>query len=656
MTEFSGIDPKALKGMISSFSADKETLHGAYNAYFFRFGEHGLDTSPLTKLNAIAGWMDDQMAGLNRRYGLALGLEHGGNISHVVKVPEPVISTAQARKQAQALAKQLNSITELNGEGGSKMHDIAQQLAAHEDDPDYCAAFYGALKPPGLAQNLPSLLAATGSKTAPKDLEVYSKALGAASRDPFPAPGFDKVKKLFTTAVPKGAYPAGWDRMAMMHYGDFDSKFLADATRASVLDQVAKDPDQDFRGTITDARQLGLPQDTVALALDALGNNGQAAFTALAQMGDPKNPDLQGHLNGLFKYAQWDPDVQNGLGAAIDAGSGVSGHLDSDGNWHADPEKHDDYQSTFAYCAMLAAGNNADEIDKYFDGVSKQDLGRLAASYPAELTASGSGLSQGVTDSMLGVPAEWNAIPGVNPAFILGPDDTYKFLKTFAGDDSYTAPYDEAMGKFQHDVLVKAAQEDAKAVNAGKNDPNHYYDAAQAFGNIGRFEYNAEMKVRGDMDESDEATREGLKRLVILGSELAGEPELGAAATLGWRAGMFAAKEYGGEAFVDQGTERTDGVKDKDYEMIMQSHYTMTSTLLEGGWKPDEPLPADLKGPDGKLKSYEELAKDNQLDTFDDWVNEQRNGSESLWHKQSLASSLINTAEADNVSHEVDGE
>ncbi|SEG41422.1 hypothetical protein SAMN05216223_10547 [Actinacidiphila yanglinensis] len=665
MTEFSGIDPLALKGMISSFSTDKESLHGAYNSYFYRFGQHGLDTAALTSLNTIATWMDDQVPGLKRRYTLAVGLEHGGDLKTVVQVPEPVISSAAAQKQAQDLAKQLASVKELDGKGGDQYHQIALELAKHQDDPDYCSAFYAALKPPNLAVSMPSLLAATGSKTAPKDLEAFSKALGEATRAPYPAAGFDKVKALYTTAVPKGDYGAGWDRMAMMQYGDFDSTFAAAATRAAVLDQLAKDPNQDFRGTMTNAQQLGLPQDTVAMALGVLGNNGPAAFTAIAQMGDPKNPDLQGHLDALFKYAKWDSDVQTNLGKAVDAGAGVTGHTDAQGNWHADPEKHDDYQSTFAYCAMLAAGNNADEVDKYFDGWAKQDMGRLAASYPAEMTAGGNDLNQNVTESMLGVPADYTNIPGVNPAFTLSSADTYKFLKTFAGDDSYTAPYDEVMGNFQHDILVKCAQEDAKAVQAGKADPQHYDIASLAFGNTGRLQYDAEMKVRGDMDASDEANREGLKRLIILGSEVAGEPEMGYGATLAWRVFSFSAKEYGGAAYVDHGEERTEGVNDKNYEMLMQTRYNMTSTLLEGGWQQSTPLPDDLKGPDGKLKPFEELAKDNDLDSFNDWVNEQRtvpghdgdpsSPTGSLQQKQAIAGGLMDTSQADGVAHEVDG-
>ncbi|WP_433891014.1 hypothetical protein [Streptomyces sp. CA-111067] len=652
--DFSGIDPLALHTMMASFSTDKETLHGAYNSYFYRFSEYGLDTQPLSGLSSVALWMDDQLPGLKRRYSLAMGLERGGDFKHVVQVPEPVISTTEARKEAKQLATQMSSITRLDGDAGDQFHTIALDLAAHKDDPEFCAAFYGSLDPRTRAQDLPSLLPATGSKTAADDLVIYSKALGSATRDPYPDPGFDQVKKLYTTPVPKTEYQAGWNRAAMMHFGDFDTKFLASATRASVLDQVAKDKDQDFSGSLTDSIALGLPQDTVALALSDLDHDGTAAYTAFSQMGDPKHPDLQTNLDTLFQYAKADPDAQDGLTRAVNAGAGVKGHTDSAGDWHVDPESHDDYQNAFAMAAMIAAGRNRNEINASYDGTSKMDLGRLAASYPNELFSGGNGLNSNIKQSTLGVPTDYTDIPGVTPSFVLSPEDTYSFLETFAGDDSSTAPYDEVMGSLQHTVLIKCAQVDNAAVRAGKQDPQHYEDAAQGFGTVQRMQYEAEIKVRGDKDAMDEATRENQKRLLILGGELAGEPELNFALRQGWRAGMFTVKEFGGSAYVDSGVERTEGVEDKNYEMLMQTRYTMTSTLLDGGWKVTTPLPDDLRGPDGKLKPYEELAKDKKLDDFDDWVNEQRGGPEALQHKQSIAGSLLNNNAADLIAHEVD--
>jgi hypothetical protein len=303
---------------------------------------------------------------------------------------------------------------------------------------------------------------------------------------------------------------------------------------------------------------------------------------------------------------------------------------------------------------MLAAGSESGAVNKYFNGAFKRDMGRLAASYPQEMLSSGNGLNQDITDSLLGVPTDYTSIPGINPSFVLSGSDAYKFLKTFAGSDSYSAPYDEVMGSLQQGTLVKCARADSQALRAGKQDPENYENAAEAFGNIQRLQYDSEMKIRGDMDASDEANREALKRLVFLGTELAGEPEMGFAAKVSWRTGMWAVKEFGGDAFVDWGPERTEGVEDRNYEMLAQTRYTMTSTLLEGGWKATTPLPEDLRGPDGKLASFEELARDGKLQDFDDWVNEQRGGAVSLQQKQAHASGLMDTAQADGVAHAVD--
>jgi hypothetical protein len=650
--EFSGIDPKALNGMIGSFKNDKEQLRQGVSSIKSRFARHGIDTQPLTELLAICGWLDDQLPMLKRRQGLAAAMDKDPTRIHMVQVPEPVITSSQAQSDGKSLADEFNKNTSGDTAAGLKYRAMAQELAAHKDDPDYCSAFYANLDPPIQAENLPSLLASTGSPTAGDDLKIFSEALGTAFSATYPAPGLDKVKNLYLAPVPKGAYAMGWDRAAMLRFGQFSSDFLAKATRANVLDQLAKDKNQDFRGSAEDAKALGLPQDTVALSLADLGNNGRAAFDAIAQMGDPQNPDLEGHLKLLMQYGHWDSDVQTALGQAIDAGAGVRGHTDTDGVWHADATQHGEYENVFAYTAILAAGHS--DV-RNFDGLFKQDMGRMAASYAPEMLTGGHNVDENIGDSSLGQPVPYDPIPGLDPGFYLNPGDTYRFLKTFSDDDTMTAPFDESMGKLQHDVLVSAAKFDHDAIAAGKQDPRSYDFAAKALGNTQRLEYKAEMKIRGEMDESEKLFKEHLKQAAILVSEVAGEPELPAAWALAWRGGMFAAKEFGGGAYVESGPERTEKVDERNFEMVVQARYTMASTLVDGGWS-TTPIPDDLKGEDGKLKPFEELVEQHKLEAFNDWANEQREGAVPFHTKQVLSAGELSNQDADVFVSEVDGE
>lgn len=654
MGDFSGIDPKRLHSMINSFGRDKGQLRSSASWIKSSFERLGIDTAPLTELLSLSRWADDQQPMLKRRQGLAAALEraHPELHSAMVYVPEPVISAAAARKDGKELADEFSENTSGDKKAGERYHQLALTLAAHQDDPDFCSAFYAQLHPPIQAETLPSLLASTGSTTAANDLKTYSHAFGVACSADYPAPGFDKIKKMYVRPVPKGAYPMGWNRGAMLRYGDFPSAFLAKSTRANVLDQVAKDKDQDFRGGGYSARALGLPDDTVALNLAALGDNQRAVFDAIAQMGDARSPDLQGHLKLLLKYSKFNNEAQLALGHAMDVGSGVRGHQDADGSWHVDdPGKHNPWESTFAFDAIIAAGHGETHD---FNGVFKRDMGRLAASYAPEMLIGGHNVDENSGDSSFGEPMEYDEIPGIDPAFYLSPQDTYRFMKTFSDEDSMTAPFDEAMGELQHDALVRAAKLDHDAIAAGKQDPRCYDLTAKAFGNTQRLEYDAEMKIRGEMDESEKATREHIMQAVTLGSELVGEPELTGAWKLVWRGGMFAAKEYSGSAYVDLGTDRTDRVDEKNFEMVAQSRYMMATTLMDGGWK-TTPLPADLKGGDGKIKSFEELSKDHQLGAFNDWVNEQREGQVPFHTKQVLSAGELSNQDADVYVREVDG-
>lgn len=583
---FSGINPDNLQHTINNLVSGSKTLHGGKATYMSRFQNLGLDTSHLAEMERIATWVDDQLPMLRRRHTLAVAMESDGDTkskhdrSTMVQIPEPVISATQAQVNGKELADEFNGNISGDAKAGQKYHDLAKQLAEHKDDPDYCSAFYASLNPPGQAENIPSLLVATGSSTAAEDLKGFSEALGTAISTDNPAPGFNKVKKLYLNPAPKGDYSLGWDRAAMLRYGHFPSTFLAKATRANVLDQLAKNKNQDFRGGADKERALHLPEDTVALNLAILGNNGRAAFDAIAQMGDPDNPDLQGHLKLLMEYGHSDFDVQTALGQAIDAGAGVRGHTDANGAWNVETTAHTPYENTFAFAAIQAAGHS-EVLD--FDRHFKQDMGRMAASYAPEMLTGGHNVHEDVGDSSMDEPVPYDKVPGVNPGFYLSPQDTYRFMKTFADDDAMSAPFDAAMGKLQHDVLVKSAKIDHDAIAEGKQDPGSFGNAAKFFGSTQRFEYAAQLKIRGEMDESEEAFREHLKQAAVLGSELVGEPELGAAATMAWRGGMFALKEYGGGAYVESGADRAEEVKEKDLETVLQSRYTMTSTLAEGG-------------------------------------------------------------------------
>ncbi|WP_051951070.1 hypothetical protein [Actinacidiphila yeochonensis] len=151
MGEFSGIDTAALQQMTGSFKGDKDHLRDRASSYTSEFSRNGLDTSPLTEIVGICGWMDDQVPMLTRRYHLAIAADkpypgHKGMIS----IDESMVgTTAQSQKDGKALADSFDKA--LDG-GDDPDEDLFAELKAHADDADFLKSFYNQLGPRRLTQ------------------------------------------------------------------------------------------------------------------------------------------------------------------------------------------------------------------------------------------------------------------------------------------------------------------------------------------------------------------------------------------------------------------------------------------------------------------------------------------------------------------------
>ncbi|WP_037913206.1 hypothetical protein [Actinacidiphila yeochonensis] len=672
--DFSGVDPAALDAMIRSFDADKDRLWKAVRSYRPAFAALGLDTGPIGELASLCHWMDDQLPDLRRRQRLAAALDGQPQARHLRPVPEPVLSAVRARSEGRALAERFNG----NGGGdrtaAAAYHAMAEELAAHATDPDLCSFFYANLRPLVLDE-LAADLANAGSPTASSDLKVFSRAFATAVSARPPVPGFDKVRKAFLEPLPAHGVSAwAWSRAALLAYGDFPHDFLAAAARANGLDRLADAPDapqQDHQGDRSKSAALGLPADLIALTLQNLSRNGRAAFDAVAQMGDPKSPDLQGHLALLLTYGAHSDEVHAALGAMIDAAAGVHGSYDPHGTWHLDASyKPTPYEQTFAYCAILAAAHAKEARD--FDGNFKSAMGRLAAAYAPEFATAGHVMNgYNFPDSSFGAPSVtgYRELPGIDPAFHLGGTDAYDFLKTFADQDVMTAPFDEAMAELRHRVLVESAAMDKDALlHDVRGGDGTFNMSAKAFGNIARLEFDAMTEVRENMDEQSDAFRENVKAALILPSELAGEPEWGRLATLIWRSGMWIGKEFALTSAINAtaASRLADYADEANLEMEAVQRYYAASILVEAGW-PTTPIPPSLRDKDGHLKAFDQLsaASDSskvhdelvrRLQEFNTWLVDQSDplGTASFHDREEDGSGLLVNASADLVAHEAE--
>ncbi|MCX4880097.1 hypothetical protein [Streptomyces sp. NBC_00847] len=153
MGEFSGIDSKALNGMIGSVKKDKERLRDSVSWIKSNFERHGIDTQPLTQLLGICGWLDDQVPLLIRRYHLALAVTGNGNGGKpypnapkgtaMVTIDEAMVGQkAAAERNGKALAERFKKDFR-----GSNSAELFAALEANADDGDFVKAFYSTLGP-----------------------------------------------------------------------------------------------------------------------------------------------------------------------------------------------------------------------------------------------------------------------------------------------------------------------------------------------------------------------------------------------------------------------------------------------------------------------------------------------------------------------------
>ncbi|MGH3319396.1 MAG: hypothetical protein ACRDN9_04295 [Streptosporangiaceae bacterium] len=604
---FSGIDPQRLHGMISSLRGGANTLHDA-KTLKGRFAHHGVDTGALTHIERIASWVDDQMPGLKRRCTLAYALDDGPSAGTFVQVPEPpLMSAEEARKQGKTLAKRLSSLSS-SEEGAKKIHEVAKELAKHKNDPDFLTAFYAQLHAQNELQILPSLIASTGSDTAKADLKAISQTLGTAVSAPYSAPGFDAVKKSFTEPPPEGANATAWNRGALLAYGDFPSDWLAKVARANALDRFAADPNQDFRGCgPTEMQAFGLPQSTIALYLHALGHNGAAARQALTHMGGAEHHRSLPENFKLFldaaKGRGTGDEISNALGEAMEAGSGV--HDETMG-------LHSKAASRFAFDVITSMGDYEQD-----DGVPwsmKDSMGEVAASYAPEIIAGSRRDDAPGRSSGFGKPDDWDSIPGLDPNFYLSPGDTYKFLKTFGNNDQLSKLFDDAMAGLQQRLLHDAAVADKKAIAEGTQDPENFGDTAAALGFAGGLEYNAQLKVRGDMDAFDKKVQGYTNDIFnytvgkLPGSNLA------------WDAIKYAAGKGFAEVTTPDHT-RVDHLENEADTMRATVTYDMARSLYEADYPMRHDPPSSIMEY-GHLKPFAQIVSEGHLEALNDWFDE----------------------------------
>lgn len=199
-----------------------------------------------------------------------------------------------------------------------------------------------------------------------------------------------------------------------------------------------------------------------------------------------RRPDLVTFLRDLNDRAAVDATSADAFGRMLAAASGAYDEKDG---------AHSDVAARFSFAVVTGTPGFR------FAPPTRVHLAEIAGAYATEF-AEGANLG----DSNQLLPSAFgrveSRVPGLSPAFRLSPEDTYRFLLAFSGDEADRRPFDQGMG----DLAKRLVGVNVPAMlRAG--DPSLLDDVFAALGNVRGFELAAaekHLKALDDMAERND--------------------------------------------------------------------------------------------------------------------------------------------------------
>ncbi|MEV5889042.1 hypothetical protein [Nonomuraea fuscirosea] len=584
--------------MSRSLESGIDTLTAFCAEFETGFRRHDMGTAIFREIRDIADWGKSQLSMLAYRVETIEELGDGASPGFLL-LPDDLDDLERARRLAKKVAGVFSTRTkDEQRDQAAEIHAYADDIAALKKDPQAAAAFYASL-PPHIRDDLPQIIAATGSSTAKEDLAAFSQVLGAALAAPTAIPGFAKVR---SQLLKPAGRDVAWNRLALLKGSGAPASYRASAARALALDEFVAGPRGDFRaGTVTDVSAYGFPPDTVAMALSVLEGDGAVIRDTFARMGGDDVRLSQTEKMKLFvQYAKghgYGDQVADSLGRVLADGSEAEDER---------PGRHSPEAAAFAFDTIAAMGSFGEDLPL----TAADSMSAIAKSYAHEMVT-GARIDRALyRSSTIGAPEGWTDVAGITPSFHLSPGDTYRFLRTFAADERATGDFDAAMATFYHDTMVSAARLDRG------QDSGQFETASKVFGDFGGIEYKAISEVRGEMDAQDELLRDIVKNTFSLGidklpvGELAG---LGGAVVRERvvNAAWDVAKAYGVstalDGWADSFETRAEKLEAKQLDYVVRHRYDLAGMLYEAGFPASPPPPGLISGTTGRLKTYDEI-------------------------------------------------
>ncbi|MEV0581792.1 polymorphic toxin type 17 domain-containing protein [Nonomuraea sp. NPDC050310] len=246
-TDFAGIDPVQLKGMIGDLDDVKSLINEKTLGLDRDFGRAGLDTKHVTTLRSVADWIHGELPMLRRRQSMTeqISKEHGVHGFTGSMVESEWAGHFKSPEEAQAKAKELAGKYEHPAEFPA---DAWEQIRKYQFDPDFAEAFAKELGPEKLA-----LLAARAKnprawgdeeKDAEGRFPAIATILAVASHRGVVDDKF--VEKMGLPLMADLMMHGTWNTQTLVRIGNQGVKIMqlggGNVITARILDAVARNP------------------------------------------------------------------------------------------------------------------------------------------------------------------------------------------------------------------------------------------------------------------------------------------------------------------------------------------------------------------------------------------------------------------------------
>ncbi|PZG45710.1 hypothetical protein C1I98_15275 [Spongiactinospora gelatinilytica] len=297
------------------------------------------------------------------------------------------------------------------------------------------------------------------------------------------------------------------------------------------------------------------------------------------------------------------PEISDAFGRLLAAASGAFDERDG---------QHSREAALFTYTVMTSA-----------DGWSLNDatrihLSKIAGAYASEITMGADlGDADMTKDSAMQAtpdPRDPITIPGLHGAFRLSPEDTFRFMTTFAGTPVTRRPFEDGMDALSQRVFPVAA-DSAKS----SRDVTRLDRLFSALGNVRGFELAAAMRV---LKPKDEALKSAEAAESLLAGALLGA--LGLLPPFSAIPGTWTALSTGVDAYYTYGRDpkmQVDELKKLDGSEALARQYEAARLLMQHGFAPKVPPSGAIAGQDGTLRPFQEVIKQGNpgMKLVDQW-------------------------------------